>query len=68
MAVRNRLREIRHEMKIDTQIEMSRLLELKQQQYNRYEREQIQPEFETGLRIAKKLNKPVEDIFYLEED
>lgn len=66
--IKNRLREIRHDMYINTQQEMARILDMNRQQYNRYENQQVQPDLETALRIAKKLNKPVEDIFYLEPD
>ncbi len=52
---------------IDSQTEMARLLGLQQQQYNRYERQQIHPTLETALKVAQKLNRPVESIFYLDE-
>lgn len=67
MAAKNRLREIRHEMMIDKQIEMAQLLGIAPNQYNRYEK-QGQPTIEVALRIAKRLNKRVEDIFYLEDE
>lgn len=41
------------------------LLELNYRQYNRYENGTA-PEGETMLRIARKLNMKVEDIFYLD--
>lgn len=67
MSARNRLREIRHEMLIDKQIEMANLLGIAQNQYNRYEKGG-QPTLEVALKIAKRLNRPVEDIFFLDED
>lgn len=67
MGAKNRLRQIRHEMMIDKQIEMANLLGIAQNQYNRYEKGG-QPTLEVALRIAKRLNKQVEDIFYLDED
>lgn len=67
MTVKNRLREIRHEMMLDKQIEMAELLGIQQQQYNRYERQQIQPTLEIALKIALKLNRSVESIFYIGE-
>lgn len=66
VAVRNRLKEIRHQLQIDHQKDMAVLLGLQQQQYNRYERQQIQPTLETAIKIAQILKKPMEDIFYLE--
>ncbi|UWG96763.1 helix-turn-helix domain-containing protein [Dehalobacter sp. DCM] len=62
MTVKNRLRKIRLTMDI-TQTEMAQLLEVTQQQYNRYERQKTQPSLEIALRIEKKLNQ--RDIFYL---
>jgi len=68
MAAKNRLREIRHEMMIDKQNEMADLLGIQQQQYNRYEKQNVQPSLEVALRMAKRLNRSVDDIFYLEEE
>lgn len=66
--VKNRLREIRHELMIDKQIDMARLLGLRQEQYNIYELQRAQPSLEIALRIAKKLNRPVEEIFWIDDD
>jgi putative transcriptional regulator len=66
--VKNHLREIRHELMIDKQIDMARLLELRQEQYNIYELQRSQPSLEIALRIARKLGRPVEEIFWLEDD
>jgi len=68
MSVRNNLKKIRHEMGIDFQSDMAKLLDIAQNQYNRYEKHKIQPTLETAIQIAQKLNRPVEEIFYLEED
>lgn len=62
--VKNRLKEIRHELYIDTQVEMAELLDIRPEQYNRYERQITQPSLEVALQIASKLKKPVEYIFY----
>jgi Predicted transcriptional regulators len=64
MPVKNRLKEIRHQLYIDTQVEMAELLDVRPEQYNRYERQITQPSLEIALQIAKKLKKTVEDIFY----
>lgn len=66
--VKNRLRKIRHELMIDKQIDMARLLGLRQEQYNIYELQRSQPSLEIALRIARKLGRPVEEIFWLEDD
>lgn len=66
--VKNRLRDIRHELKIDSQISMARLIGLRQEQYNSYERQRYQPSLEVALQIAKKLKRPVEEIFWIDDD
>lgn len=55
-------------MMIDKQNEMADFLGIQQQQYNRYEKQTVQPSLEVALRMAKKLKRTVDDIFYLEED
>lgn len=66
MTVRNRLREIRHLMMVDKQIEMAALLGIDEKQYNRYEKQATQPSLETAILIAKVLGKHVEEIFFVE--
>ncbi len=68
LAVKNRLNEIRHELMINKQKEMADKLGLNQAQYNRYERQEMQPSIEIALKIAKMLNKSVEDIFYITDE
>ncbi|MDQ7094250.1 helix-turn-helix domain-containing protein [Desulfosporosinus sp. PR] len=58
---------MRHELLIDKQTEMADLLGITQQQYNRYEKQQTQPSLEVSLKIADKLKRPVETIFYIGE-
>jgi putative transcriptional regulator len=65
---KNRLRQIRHELMIDKQNEMADLLGINQSQYNRYERHKAEPTLDAALRIAKKLGKNVEDIFYIDDE
>lgn len=67
MSVKNRLKEIRHKMYIDTQVEMADLLGITQAMYNRYECQAVQPNLETALRIAQILKVPIEKIFYIEK-
>lgn len=68
MRAKNRLKQIRHELNIDYKTEMADLLGIRQEQYSRYERQVDQPNLLTALRIAQKLNRPVEEIFYIEPD
>ncbi|MEF3313343.1 helix-turn-helix domain-containing protein [Paenibacillus sp. GYB004] len=67
MAVRNRLKELRHDHRMN-QIEFAAFLELQQQQYNRYENQVRQPTLEVALHISKKLVRPVNEIFFVEEE
>ena len=63
--VKNRLKEIRMKEYMCSQTEFAKILEMDYRQYNRYEKE-TEPKLETAIQIALKLNKKVEDIFYLE--
>lgn len=65
MGVNNKLKEIRmKEYMIDTKKAFAEMLEVNYRQYSEYERG-IVPESETMLRIARKLNKHVDEIWYL---
>jgi len=65
--VKNRLREIRlTEYQIDSMKEFAAFLGINYRQYTEYEKGVV-PQPETMFKIAKKLNKPIEEIFYLEE-
>jgi DNA-binding XRE family transcriptional regulator len=66
MSVGNKLREIRMKEYMLNQKEFANKLGLNYRQYNRYENDTV-PDSETMLRIAKALNKKVEEIFYLVE-
>lgn len=65
--VKNRLKQIRHSLQIDSKSDMARLLDLPPEQYNRYENQRMQPRLEVALNIARKLGMPIEDVFYLSE-
>ncbi len=62
--VKNRLKDIRMKEYMLNQTEFAKLLEIDFRQYSRYENGVV-PTSESMLRIAQKLNKKVEDIFYL---
>ncbi|SHH05651.1 helix-turn-helix transcriptional regulator [Tepidibacter thalassicus] len=67
MAVKNRLKEIRMKEFMMNQREFSsKILEMDYRKYNNYENGTV-PSAESMLYIAKKLNRLVEDIFYLED-
>lgn len=65
MAVKNRLRDIRFEHKME-QNDFADFLGLNQSQYNRYEKQRSQPTLEIALQISNKLERPVNDILFLE--
>ncbi|QEK11715.1 helix-turn-helix domain-containing protein [Crassaminicella thermophila] len=66
MGVKNRLKEIRMKEYMMSQKDFSNMLKINYHQYTKYEKNTI-PVLETALQIAKKLNKPVEEIFCLDE-
>lgn len=67
MAMRNRLREIRHDHRMN-QTEFAEYIKVTRSLYNKWEHQHSQPNPEWMLKLAKRLNKPVEEIFYLEDE
>lgn len=67
-VLRNRLKQVRHELHIDYQKEMADKLGIHISHYNRYEKQQVQPSLTVALEIAEKLNYQVEDLFYLVDE
>ncbi len=67
MAVKNRLKDIRFEHKMN-QTEFAEYLGVNRQLYNRWERQTSQPNAEWLLRIVKKIEKPLEEIIYEPEE
>lgn len=51
-----------------TQIEMAKALQITRQSVTAIERNKYNPSLELSLKIARFFSKPVEEIFYLEED
>jgi len=66
MGVGNRLKEIRMKEYLMNQKEFSEILGVNYRQYNKYENGVV-PYLEVALNICKKLNKPLEQVFYLED-
>lgn len=68
IKIKNRLKEIRlsKEYNYMTQIKFSEFLEIDFRQLCRYEHGMI-PTIQTIFKISKKLGKPIEEIFYLDE-
>lgn len=66
MAIKNRLKEIRHDHRMN-QIEFSAFLGIGQSQYNRYELQRNQPTLEVALEISEKLGQTVNHIFCLDK-
>ena len=67
LSIKNNLEKIRLENGFKFQKDFADFLELSQYQYNRYERNERQPSLEIAIRISKKLNIDVREIFYLED-
>lgn len=66
MGVKNKLKEIRMKEYMMNMTQFADMLEINYHQYVRYENGTV-PYLEVALKIAKKLNKHVDEIFYLEE-
>lgn len=67
MAVKNRLKSMRHKRELK-QIEFAQLLGVQYATYNTYETQRRQPSLEVALQFAHRLDCIVNDIFYLEEN
>lgn len=63
----NQLKEIRMKEYMLSQKGFAEMLDIRPNQYNWYEKGVNAPSIEIALRIAQKLNKKIEDIWYLEE-
>lgn len=66
MGVKNRLKEIRMKEYMMNMTQFAEMLNINYKQYVKYEKGTV-PYLEVALRISKKLNKSVNEIFYLEE-
>jgi DNA-binding XRE family transcriptional regulator len=68
MGVKNRLKEIRmREYMIQSKSEFARFLGVKEHAYIKWENEESSPNMELALAIAQKLNKRVDEIWYLDK-
>lgn len=63
MAVGNRLKEVRHDLRMN-QTEFSKFLAISIYQYNRYEKGSRVPSLEVALSISEKIGRSVNDLFY----
>lgn len=66
MGVKNRLKEIRMREFLMEPQEFARFLDVNIKSYYQWESEISKPPLEKALEISKKLNKSVNDIWYLE--
>lgn len=66
MGVKNRLKEIRMKEYMMNMTQFAEMLNINYKQYVKYEKGTV-PYLEVALKISKKLNKSVNEIFYLEE-
>lgn len=64
--VKNRLKEIRMREYLMNQKEFASFIKIDLKSLSNWERNISRPNLEIALKIAKKLNKKVEDIWYLE--
>jgi putative transcriptional regulator len=66
MPISNHLKELRHDHRMN-QKEFAEFLGISVYQYNRYENQTRQPTLEAALHISEKVQRPVNEIFYLVE-
>ncbi|QAA31258.1 transcriptional regulator [Clostridium manihotivorum] len=66
MAVKNRLREIRMKEFMMEPTEFADMLQVNPKSYYQWESGASRPNLEKSLQVAKKLNRNVNDIWYLE--
>jgi len=66
MRLKNRLKYWRHMNQME-QKEFAEFLGVARQQYNRWERQVVQPNIETAWALAKKLNTKMDDLFEEQE-
>jgi transcriptional regulator with XRE-family HTH domain len=64
MSIKNRLLQIRLEMGYRFQKDFAEFLGMSTYQYNRYEKNAVQPSVEVLFNISKKIGKLIEDIIY----
>lgn len=62
MPVKNRLKEIRHELYIDTQKEFAELVGVTRQQINLWENQKTQPAIETLVKLWLRLQQKIPEI------
>lgn len=67
MGVKNKLKEIRMKEYMMNQTDFANKLEIPKKVYWSWENEKSNPTLERSLEIAKKLNKNVTEIWYLED-
>ncbi|KRF63372.1 helix-turn-helix transcriptional regulator [Peribacillus butanolivorans] len=65
MSIRNRLKELRHDHRMN-QTEFAAFLGLSVYQYNRYEKEAREPTLDNAMQISERLGMTVNEIFYRE--
>ncbi|MEH6942445.1 helix-turn-helix transcriptional regulator [Bacillus sp. JJ722] len=58
------MKELRHDFRMN-QTEFAAFLGINLQQYNRYEKGTRQPTLEVALRISEKVNRTVNELFYV---
>jgi DNA-binding XRE family transcriptional regulator len=68
MGVKNRLKEIRmREYMVQSKSEFARFLGIKEHAYIKWENEEASPNMEVALMVANKLNRKIDDIWYLDK-
>ncbi|WP_241773218.1 helix-turn-helix transcriptional regulator [Bacillus sp. LL01] len=64
LPIENNLRDIRYDLK-KSQVDFAQHLGIGIYQYNRYEKQKVQPSLEIALKISEKVGLSVNEIFKL---
>ena len=67
-VIKNKLKDARHQLGIDTKKEMAARLGMTQQKYGQLEENRIQVSFKRALAISNELGLTVNELFYLSEE
>lgn len=67
MAIKNKLKELRHDFRMD-QKEFASLLGVNASLYNRWENNHTQPSLEWAVKIAQRTDRPVESFILLDSE
>jgi putative transcriptional regulator len=67
MPIKNKLKDLRHDFRMD-QTEFASFLGVNNNLYNRWENNKVQPSLEWAIKISMKTKRPIESFIYLDPE